>query len=69
MVVPTLGEILYVVFNATASTETKVVVAPHAGVAAVIVNAVGTVGAAATLTEFADGVVQAPARVEVAVIV
>ena len=34
-----------------------------------IVKAVGTIGVAATLTEFVDGVVQAPARVEVAVIV
>ena len=69
MVVPTLGEILYVVFNATASTDTKAVVAPHAGVADEIVKAVGTIGAEATLTVFVDGVEQAPAKFEVAVIV
>ena len=68
-VVPALGEILYVVFNATASTDTKAVVAPHAGLAAVIVNADGTIGAEATLTVFVDGVEQAPDKVEVAVIV
>ena len=67
--VPTLGEILYVVFNATASTDTKAVVAPHAGLAAVMVKAVGTVGAEATLAVFVEPVVQAPVNVEVAVIV
>ena len=34
-----------------------------------IVKAVGTIGAAATLTEFVDAVVQVPGNVEVAVIV
>ena len=68
-VVPALGEILYVVFNATASTETKAVVAPHDGVAAEIVKAVGTVGAEATLTVFVEPVVQVPVNVELAVIV
>ena len=68
-VVPALGEILYVVFNSTALTDTKAVVAPHDGLAAVIVNADGTIGAEATLTVFVDGVEQAPDKVEVAVIV
>ena len=68
-VVPALGEILYVVFNSNASTDTKAVVAPHAGLTAVIVNAVGTIGAEATLTVFVEPVVQVPVNVELAVIV
>jgi hypothetical protein len=49
--------------------ETSAVVAPQAGVAAVIVKAVGTVGAAPILTELVEAVVHAPAKVDVAVIV
>ena len=56
-VVPTLGEMLYVVFNATALTDTKAVVAPHAGVAAEIVNAIGTIGDEETLAVFVEPVV------------
>ena len=49
--------------------ETSAVVAPQAGVVAETVKALGTVGVALTLTEFVDVEVQAPAKVDVAVIV
>ncbi len=50
-------------------TDTNAVVAKQAGVAAKTVNAVGTVGAAPMLTELVEALVQAPAKVDVAVMV
>ncbi len=49
--------------------ETNAVVAPQTGVAAETVNAVGTVGVAPMLTELVEALVQAPAKVDVAVMV
>jgi hypothetical protein len=50
-------------------TDTNAVVAAQAGVAAEIVKAVGTAGVAPIETVLVEAVVQAPATVEVAVMV
>ena len=58
------------VFATTPSVkETNAVFASHAGVAAVIVNGVATLGAVPTLILLDDVVVHAPVKVDVAVMV